>query len=245
MKSFDNEPYVIIYGLSANPVHQGHIDLLTGALSNLLALNFHIKEVLIIPVYRRNPVGSRKDYLPGTYEKRVRMCELASKEVSALFTKIPVNVSRVEEQLATKSHLPNYTSETLAYLKTHTLSDQELIFLISSELVSGQNPEFSCWFQIDNILKISYLAICPRPGFPLNKDYINQLTEKGGRFIILDKVRTPDISSTMLRKRLTNKESPLVLAQEGLIPMSIAQYLDNNNLYQDIDVSLKKAKHHH
>jgi len=236
--------FALIYGLSANPVHQGHIDLLIGALVNLRNLGYEIAQTLIIPVYHRNPIGNRKNVLPETYEQRVTMCEIAAQEVLAAHPHIPISVSRVEAQLAMKSDEPNYTADTLTYLKAHVLT-LELIFVISSEIVSGENPEFSHWYQTDTILKVTRLAVCPRPGFPLNQHYINTLSPKGGHFILLDSIKTADISSTMVRRRLEIGENPLTLAQEGLIPLSIAHYLLTHNLYHNSKTTLKKPHFHH
>jgi nicotinate (nicotinamide) nucleotide adenylyltransferase len=237
--------YALIYGLSANPVHQGHIDLVTGALDNLLNLGYDVAQTVIIPVYRRNPVGNIKDDLPETFEQRMKMCEIAAQEVLSTYPDIPISVSRVEAHLAKKSIAPNYTAETLTYLKSTVLTGLDLIFLIGSGIVSGKNPEFSQWHKTDTILKVTRLAVCPRPGFPINLPYINALTLNGGHFILLDNVKTPGISSTVLRERLQRGENPIALAEEGLIPLSIAQYLNEQELYQNNITSSKKAQFHH
>jgi nicotinic acid mononucleotide adenylyltransferase len=237
--------YALVYGLSANPLHQGHIDLMIGALINLQNLGYDIAQTLIIPVYRRNPVGNPKDVLPETYEQRTMMCEIAAQEVRAVIPHMPINVSRIEEYLAMQNDTPNYTAETLSYLKTQVLSELELIFLISSEIVSGEDPELRQWHHIDTILNLTRLAVCPRPGFPLNEHFIHGLSAKGGRFIVLNKVTTPDISSTFLRYRLQSGENPLALTKEGLIPLSIALYLKIHNIYFDRKITLDKAQFHH
>ncbi len=247
MKDTQNTParYALIYGLSANPVHQGHVDLLIGTLLNLRNLGYGVAQTLIIPVYRRNPTGKHKDVLPKTFEQRVKMCEFAAQDVRAALPHIAISVSRVEAQLAVGNDKPNYTADTLTYLKTHDLPTHELIFVISSEIVSGPAPEFSHWYQTEIILKTAILAVGPRPGFPLNQAYIDSLSAQGGRIILLDSVKTPDISSTTLRHRLEKGESPLALAQEGFLPLSIAHYLQAHNYYQSNATSFKKAAFHH
>jgi nicotinate (nicotinamide) nucleotide adenylyltransferase len=222
---------ILIYGLSANPVHQGHADLVKGAVENLLKQKYNITQILIVPVYRRNPVGSPKDNLPDTYEHRFRMCEFLAQEVMRAYPRCQVRVSRVEEHLARNSEKPNYTAETLSYLKEYILKEMDFIFLISSGVIYGANPEFSQWHKIDTILKLTSLAVCPRPGFPINYAYIDILTEMGGRFIILDSVKTLNISSTELRIRISQGENPLSLAEKGLISQSVGLYLQETGLY--------------
>ena len=237
--------YALIYGLSANPVHQGHIDLVTGALANLNNLGYEVAQTLIIPVYRRNPVGSHKDDLPGSFEQRVAMCEIAAQEVLNTYPKMHIHVNRIEAHLAKKSDNPNYSVETLTYLKEFALPDLNLIFLISIEIVSGAKPEFSQWYKTKTLLEITSLAVCPRPGFPVNQSYITALTNNGGHFILLDSVKTPDISSTLLRNWLQKGKNPLALAQEGLLPLSIAQYINKHNLYRNSKTNTQKTQFHH
>ena len=236
--------HVLIFGLSANPVHQGHIDVLTGVLTGLRELGYKIEAALILPVYRRNPTGTRKDTLPETYEQRVAMCELAAQEVNRVQTAVPVKVSRIEAQLVQCGTSPNYTAETLTYLKKHELTGKALMFVVSSQLLYGADPEFSHWHQVETILHAATLVVCPRPGFPINQDYIQTLYARGGKVIVLRDVKTRDISSTQVRQRLAQGENPLTLAEEGVMPTSIAHYLVKHNMYQDAS-GHKKGLYHH
>jgi nicotinate (nicotinamide) nucleotide adenylyltransferase len=236
---------ILIYGLSANPVHQGHSDLVKGAVENLLKQEYNIIQILIIPVYRRNPVGSRKDNLPDTYEHRFRMCEFLAQEIMLDYPCIHTRASRVEEHLAINSEKPNYTAETLTYLKEHILTEMDFIFLISSGVIFGANPEFSQWYKVDTILKLTSLAVCPRPGFPINYAYIDTMKDMGGRFIILESVKTLDISSTELRFRISRGENPLSLADEGLLSPSVGLYLQETGLYMHNKTNFSKPIYHH
>jgi nicotinic acid mononucleotide adenylyltransferase len=173
------------------------------------------------------------------------MCELAATEVRKSLPETQISVSRVEAELAMKSKGPNYTAETLTHLKRHNLSGVKPIFLISSEIVSGADPEFSHWYKTDTILEIACIAVCPRPGYCINQAYISALTNNGGQFIVLDSVETQDISSTVLRQRLLRGEKPLELVRYGLIPLSIAQYLMEQGLYQNGEPHLAKPQFHH
>ena len=229
----DTSPLVLIYGLSANPVHQGHVDLMAQAYAGLRRLGKPLHRAVFVPVYRRNPVGSRKAGLPETYEHRFAMCRLAAAMVAERLV-VPddhVSVSRVEAHLAQDREAPNYTAETLGALQREFVGRFELAFLISSELVGGGDPEFGHWHRVDLILERAALVICPRPDHPPNFDFVQSLRERGGRVFWLRDVRTTDVSATELRARLARGEDPRTLAEEGLLPLPIAEYLSRHRIY--------------
>ena len=226
-------PLYLIYGLSANPVHQGHVDLMTQAFAALRRLGKTIQQAIFVPVYRRNPVGARKSGLPETYEHRFAMCQLAAGMVAERLV-VPadsVAVSRVEARLAQDRETPNYTAETLGALQRVLEGRFELAFLISSELVSGEDPEFGHWHQVDLILERATLVICPRPDYPPNFDFVQSLRDRDGRVFWLRDVRTTEVSATEVRARLARGEDPRTLVDEGLLPPSIGDYLNRHPIY--------------
>jgi len=122
--------FTLFYGFSADPVHQGHIDLVTAAVAELAGRGYAIPLVLLVPVYRRNPVGEQpKQGLPETYQYRVRMAELAAGVMSERLagTGCAVKVSRAARELAERSGGPNYDLETLRYIKDHLEPGGELL----------------------------------------------------------------------------------------------------------------------
>lgn len=223
----------LILGLSADPIHPGHIEMVVQSYRGLCDRGYDVARILLVPVYRRNPVGPKKLHLPFTYHHRYMMCGLAAQEIAQqLGLDIDrVVVSDVEAQLAADRERPNYTAETLTALKLRYPQDQ-LIFLISSELVSGAAPEFGRWYQPERILELAALAICPRPGYEPNRTFVAALAQQGGRVIFLPEVATPDISATELRDRLVTGESPLTLEAEGMLSPAVARYLHAHNFYK-------------
>jgi nicotinate-nucleotide adenylyltransferase len=222
---------ILVFGLSANPVHQAHVALVCEAMRALEARDYAIARALIVPVYRRNPVGSGKTGLAETYEHRVRLCELAAEEIRRCLSGVDtrVEVSRIAKQLSEASGEPNYTSETLATLRENVPSDAELLFLMSSDLVAGEEPEFARWHRIDKLTAQAMLIVCPRPGYTPNWDFLAALKQRGARVIYLDEVQTLDVSATEIRARLAVGESPKALSEEGLLLSSVALYLQEHN----------------
>ncbi|HEY1618949.1 MAG TPA: nicotinate-nicotinamide nucleotide adenylyltransferase [Streptosporangiaceae bacterium] len=223
--------FTLFYGLSADPVHQGHIDLVTAAVTELDGRGYEVSLVLLVPVYRRNPVGEQPKYgLPETYEDRVQLTELAAGVMSKHLAgtgilNCTVTVSRAARELAMRSGGPNYDLETLRYLRDRLEPGDELLFLMSAELVSGPQPEFGRWHEPVEIARLATVAIAPRPGYPPNTNFLDGLTAAGGRFLYLNSVVTMDISSSQIRERLTAGADPHVLAGEGLIPAPEADYI--------------------
>ncbi|HEX8681191.1 MAG TPA: nicotinate-nicotinamide nucleotide adenylyltransferase [Ardenticatenaceae bacterium] len=228
-----SQPYVLVYGLSANPIHQAHVNLLVDATRALLARGYNVVRVLLIPVYRRNPVGSTsKGNLPESYEHRLAMSQLAAQEIArALNGQVEsVEVSRIEEQLAKSSTTPNYTVQTLSVLQEGS-PGLGWIFLMSSDLVSGEKPEFGRWYQPDRLVQLATIALAPRPGYDRNEAFLEQYEQKGGRFVYLNELSPPEISATAIRERLQAGEDPLVLSEEGLLLEPVAAYIREHSLY--------------
>jgi nicotinate (nicotinamide) nucleotide adenylyltransferase len=225
--------YRLIFGLSADPVHVGHTAMVTQGVQALADRLYEVTGVLLIPVYRRNPVGSDKVRLPDTFAHRLAQCRLAAREIAARLGKPPgyVQVSAIEAELARGRPGPNYTVETLKILKLRTPPGEGLIFLVSSELVSGLTPQLVRWRSPAQLLRLAHLAICPRPGYPLNVPFVQAAARRGRRIIVLSEVETPAVASTELRARLQAGVSPLALAHQRLLPISIARYLAAHRLY--------------
>ena len=221
--------FTLIFGLSANPFHQGHLHLVVNAAWALIAREYQIGKIILIPVYYRKLVYNEipKDELPSNFEHRFRLCKLGAKEIARRL-EVPdsfVEVSRIEEKLAKSRKAPNSTAETLSELRREEITSTDLIFLIGSDHVSGERPKFGGWNQPETILRLAAIAIYPRPGHPPNETFLQYLVKKGAQFIRLDEMPTHEIASRKIRARLKAGEDPLVLARDGLLSKSVALYL--------------------
>jgi nicotinic acid mononucleotide adenylyltransferase len=229
----------LIFGLSADPVHVGHVEMVAQSARSLMARGFSLGEVLMVPVYRRSPVGADKEGLPDTYPHRLRMCALAACEVAdRLADAVPaggrgprVRASAIEAELARDRKRPNYTVETLTLLKLRSRPGTRLIFLISGELVSGPSPQLGRWYRPEAILKLAAIAICPRPGYAPNARFVRGMARGGREVILLDDVVTPDLSATEVRAALGDGVPPAVLAQRGMLTPAVARYLSAHAIY--------------
>ncbi len=224
--------HLLVFGLSADPLHEGHVSLVVQAVPALRRRDFTLAGVLLVPLYRRNPVGSSKAGLPQTFAHRLALCRLGAEEIHHRLEELPpVRASRIEERLARGREAPNYTAETLATLDRRIDPACGLIFLLSADLLAGAEPEFARWREPERIARLATLALAPRPGYAVNRAYVRHLEAEGGRVVLLDEVETPAVSGTELRRRLHAGEPPARLAEEGLLPPGVARYLEDHPLY--------------
>jgi len=227
------DKHVLVYGLSANPIHQAHVDLLVEAVKALAEREYKIEKALLIPVYRRNLANEKKIDLPHTFEHRFAMCELAAEEMTQRLEAIaiPVEVSRVEEKLGKSRKEPNYMLETLLHLQTE-IPDVGWIFLLSSDLVSGEHPEFGQWHLSEKLVQLAALAICPRSGYQRNDTFLKGFEQSGAHFVYLDELAFRDVASSRIKEELEAGADPLALSREKLLPMSIALYILSHDIYK-------------
>lgn len=229
----DNRPILLVFGTSADPIHQGHIRLLTGAVRALQARGEHVSEVMLMPVFRHhNLQDAVKRSLPLTFAHRLDFCKLAANDILRELAQpqLKVSVSRLEENLAQKSNRPNFTSETLGALRQQVDPNLKIAFLIGVDSFSGNDPSFGQWYQWKKLLDTSMLVISPRQGFEPNLGYLHFLQGQGANLVYLEELSIPDISSREIRARLEAGETPEALAAEALISTESAAYIREHDL---------------
>ena len=161
-------PILLVFGTSADPIHQGHVQLITGAVRALQTRGHNVAEVLLMPVFRHHNLHDMvKRSLPLTFDHRFDLCHLAADQVYRQLQQpgLKVGVSRLEAELARKSNRPNFTSETLEVLRGEVDPGLKLAFLIGVDSFSGEMPTFGQWFQWEQLIKTTMLVISPRRRF--------------------------------------------------------------------------------
>ncbi len=227
------EALTLVFGTSADPIHQGHTNLILSAVQSLQKKGFHIAQILILPVYRYHNIRDAvKRALPLTYESRYEICQLAAAEIANKlgWSKERVSVSRLEETLVRGAHRPNLSAETFEVLSKTLGPNKHLAFLLGSDNFSGESPSFNNWYKVEQLLQLTSLVICPRQGFEINQHYLQELENKGAQIVYLEDVHVPEISSSVIRKRLEDGEDLPQLVQEGMLSTEMAAYIDKNQL---------------
>lgn len=238
-----NQPLLLVFGSSADPIHQGHSALITSAARALSRRGWQVREVMIMPVYRHhNTQDAVKRSLPFTYEQRFELCQLAASGIARELagTVERVSVSRLEEEIARDSHRPNLSVETFARLREQTEPTICLAFLLGADSFAGENPPLNHWYNLDELLRLTALVVCPRQGFAPNQKFIENLTVKGARIIFLDEVSAPEISSSEIRRELEIGTDPESLVQKGWLSPAAAEYIRRKHLaetWRELDSS--------
>ncbi|MBN2047428.1 MAG: nicotinate-nicotinamide nucleotide adenylyltransferase [Anaerolineaceae bacterium] len=227
----------LIFGSSANPIHQGHLLLIQRAYQFLREREGGFERIVLMPTYRRNPVGSKStEGMDRTFAARTRMCELAAAHLSQIMeteSGLEIIVSEIERELVEELGQVNRSAETFEAYLARQAQPTRLYFLLSSDLFSGEIPEFSRWYRPERILELAAVAITHRAGFALNADYLERLRAEGAAVIELGDLNIPAVESRVIQQRIRNGESPQSLADEGLLLPEIAELIAAENLYRD------------
>jgi nicotinate (nicotinamide) nucleotide adenylyltransferase len=229
----DKRPILLVFGTSADPIHTGHVRLVTGAVRALQARGKQVAEVMLMPVFRHhNLQDAAKRSLPLTFEHRYDLSQLAADEIKRELGQqdLKISVSHLEETLVQGSNRPNFTSETIASLRKLTDPGLKIAFLIGVDSFSGDEPSFGKWFQWERLLESSMMVISPRQGFEPNFRYLQSLADQGADLVYLEELSIPEISSREIRARLEEGESPEALAAEDIISPEAAAYIRSRDL---------------
>jgi nicotinate-nucleotide adenylyltransferase len=209
-----HRPLIGVFGGTFDPIHQGHLScghyvLEHCALDQLQFMPCHL------PPHRASPGVSA--------QQRAAMVQLAIANESAMQLQ-PLELNR---------HSPSYTAESLALLKK-SMPQSTLAFVIGMDSLCY----FKQWYHWQQILELSHLIVCQRPGYSnlegdapaLLAEYsaapsaLHQVTN--GKIIELN---NPDFnpSATAIRAALAEKQQNI----NELAP-SVLNYIQQHRLYQ-------------
>ncbi len=213
-----------LLGGTLDPVHVGHVET---ALAARRALNLDRVDVLPshAPPHRaQQPVAS------GYH--RFAMTALAVNGIDGL----------AASDVELRAPGPSYTADTLVrFRETSGLGAAQIFFITGADAFA----EIATWSRYPAILDLAHFTVVARPGITLDSlqqrapDLAERMTTpatfrpqasglepRDKTRIILIETATPDVSSTEIRRRVTDGES---LA--GLVPDSVAAYIYQHRLY--------------
>ena len=194
---------IACFGGSFNPVHIGHVKLVEAI------YQAGYEKVIVIPAYH-SPF--KEAFLDTSDKERLSMLELAFK-----------NHPYVEiEKCEIERRGISYTIDTMKYLygklKKQGVSFEKLSLVIGSDLIDG----FIRWKNAEELASFVEIILAKRPlekvdfrklEFPFNHTEINN--------------DLYDISSSMVRKKIQNKESVV-----KLLPEDVLKYIEERSLYR-------------
>ena len=185
---------------SFDPIHNGHLEIAKFFIKNKI-----LSEVIFI-VTPQNPFKSENK--SENFDKRYEAVKIATRNNPK------IEISDIESRLPS----PNYTFETLKFLRTENPTI-EYVFLMGSDLLLN----FEKWKNYKNILDHHTLYIYPRG----EKNQISQKL-KLNKNIEFFKAPLMKVSSSIIREKYKTGD-PV----DHLIPKLVFEFIKKNKLYAD------------
>ena len=211
-------PRIGILGGTLDPIHLGHLESARAARAAV-----GLDRVIIVP--SRVPPHRPQQPQASAYH-RFAMAALAVNGAEGL------SVSDVE--LCAPG--PSYTADTLTRLHGQGLSASQIFFITGADAFA----EIETWARFPEVLDLAHFVVIARPGHDLGalRDRLPRLAGRmidAGRVpptagecgIYLIAARTPDVSSTEVRQRISRGE-PLA----GLVPQPVEAHIMRHGLYK-------------
>ena len=214
-----------LLGGTLDPIHLGHIETASAARIALGLDRVHVLPSNVPPHRTERPVAS------GYH--RFAMSALAVNGVDGLLA----------SDLEMNSPGRSYTSDTLMrFREAQGLGASQIFFITGADAFA----EIATWHRYPEVLDLANFIVVSRPGFPVDalSGRLPELAERlvslpphepgaGSRqpaashtVIFLVDARTPDVSSTGIRKRLAEGRSI-----RGLVPAPVERHIAQHGLY--------------
>lgn len=195
-----------ILGGTFNPVHNGHLDCAQHAL-----IEFGLSQVLFLvsgdPAYK-----PREEIAPG--QARLDMVELATLAYP-VFTPSDLELRRTGH---------TYTIDTMRILRDKD-PETEYLYIIGEDSLY----ELPTWKDFAHLARMTEFICIRRPGTGEGRrpqEMAARLQERYDAVIHLADFTGPEISSTMIRRRVRDGESI-----KGLVPPAVEDYIYATGLY--------------
>ncbi|WP_416305075.1 nicotinate-nucleotide adenylyltransferase [Neptunicella sp. SCSIO 80796] len=204
-----------IFGGTFDPIHKGHLQPVAQAAGQL-----RIEQVYLlpchIPPHRQTPaVGA---------QQRLEMVRLACQD-NSLFT---------ADDRELRRNTPSYSFDTLSEFRQQ-FPDQSIAFFMGMDAFN----HFDSWYRWQDILKLSHIIVCARPGYALTHNSVldklvgqqanqsvNALHDTGSGIIHFAEMELIDISATAIRQQLSAGQPP-----SDLLHPAVAEYIRQHGLY--------------
>ncbi len=195
---------VAVFGGTFNPIHTGHIQML----SAICELPF-IDQVLVIPT-KIPPHKTVSDL--ASDEDRMKMLSL----VCDKFDK--AKISDIELKRPNKS----YTFDTLSEL-IEIYPESKLLLCIGGDMVTS----FRTWYRYTDILRMASLVVFRRRGESVDifDEAVAELRKEGAEIDVID-IEITNVSSTFIRENISRSESV-----RNLLSKEVFDYITDNKIY--------------
>lgn len=197
---------IAIFGGSFNPIHNGHINLVTK-----IQDRYNFDKILIIPTY--SPPHKSTSGLVSA-EHRFNMCKLATADYPHL---IPCDI-----ELKRKGR--SYTYDTLTEIK-NIYPNYKLHFIMGADMLYS----FTSWYRYRDIANLATIIVAAR-----KENEHNDLLEEKQKLskdkvnCNIENIDVVNISSTQIREYIADKNYDELRIH---VPHKVASYIIDNELY--------------
>jgi nicotinate-nucleotide adenylyltransferase len=210
-----------VLGGTFDPIHFGHLDAAEAARTAL-----RLDEVRVLPSH--DPPHRRLSLMASAFH-RFALVALAIQDYPAY---------RLSDIELTRSGY-SYTADSLRVMHEEGYTPLQIFFILGADAFA----EIASWREFPTVLDAAHFVVIARPGTPL-EEAAERTPELRQRFlhagdplppdrttrIILVEARTRDISSTMIRARLSAQQ-PI----DDLVPAAVARHIVIHHLYEAVD----------
>ncbi len=222
--------YALVFGLSADPVHNGHVRLVKAALDWLALHGPAPGRLLVLPTGKSNPAAG-KSHAAVSFQHRYRQCQLA---FGALSLTCPIQVLDTDWQRIKVGRGHNTSLDTLRALRATVLWRERTLMLLSTDHFSGDEPAFFRWHNWRGLLKQTDWLIAQRPGHHITAHTWRTLvthTSPHGRKLLHLPWDAPAVASSDIRRWLASDDTETRKKAEPLLPEAVSAYIRRHRLY--------------
>lgn len=201
-------PRIGVFGGTFDPIHVGHLEAAAASRQQL-----SLDRILLLPA--RTPPHRSVEPRASVFH-RFAMIALAANSREDM----------VASDLELRRDGPSYTALTLEALQGEGFTASQLFFIIGGDAFA----DIATWYDYPRLLGLANFVVVSRPGAPSPKsDRIpgpQSLDPAAPTSILVVEAKTPDVSSTDIRRRVAGH-----MSIEGLVPSPVAEHIRRHHLY--------------
>ena len=205
MEMIKFEKQLGIMGGTFDPIHNGHIQM-----AQKFMEKFALDEVIFLPA---GEPPHKRNYAVTDKYKRLEMTRLAVKEIPGF------SVSDIEIERGGYT----YTIDSLRELG-QIYKNARFFYIIGADTLG----ELYTWRNIEEVARLTKFLVVGRSNIPSEAlhNAAARVREDFGGQLLDAQFNGPELSSTFIRD-LARKGAPL----EGYVPLNVARYIKENNIY--------------
>ena len=220
MKAEAQKPYTLLFGLTADPIHKGHEQVIINSFKFAKQQQLNFEQLLLVPTFEPNLIATKKQ--PQTpFKQRFEMCELVAESIREQFN-YPVYITDIERQLFELNGVKSYSYDTL-----HATEVAHKLFVLSADHFTGRWPKFRQWYRWQQLVEENGLLIHQRPGHGINASFIEQLKDLNPDVYVVTGLPEVDVSSTQMRAALRAQQT----ISKDHMAASVLQYIRQHKVY--------------